>query len=178
MTPKATTIAATEAAGEFADGELLDLLRRAEQGDREVLPRLRVVLDRAGGVWRSYADLGARLEGALIRTAAGDNLLLQESLRRALAEKKQELMGEEATPLERLLIERVALGWLETHYLDLLEAQACNLTKRQKAELRRRQDRASSRHLAAVKALAQVRRLLAKPRPARQMKVVRRPAAG
>jgi hypothetical protein len=59
-------------------------------------------------------------------------------------------MGEEATPLERLLIERVALGWLETNYLGLPEAQACNLTERQKAELRRRQDRASSRRLAAA----------------------------
>jgi hypothetical protein len=140
MTPKATATAGPEP----GDSSLLELLRRAEQGDREVLPRLRVVLDQAGGVWRSYADLSAQLEGALIRTAAGENLLLQESLRRALAEKKQELMGEEATPLERLLIERVALGWLETHYLDLLEAQGSGLSSRQRAELRRRQDRASS----------------------------------
>jgi hypothetical protein len=163
MTPKATATAATEAGGEPADAELLQLLRRAEQGDREVLPRLRVVLDKASGVWKAYADLAAQLEGALIRLAAGENLLLEESLRRALQEKKQGLMCEEASPLERMVIERVALGWLECHYLDLLEAQACNLTARQGAELRRRQDRAASRYLAAVKALAQVRRLLGKP---------------
>jgi hypothetical protein len=57
-----------------------------------------------------------------------------------------------------------------------LEAQGCNLSGRQRAELRRRQDHASSRHLAAVKALAQVRRLLRKM--TQKMKVVRRPAAG
>jgi hypothetical protein len=179
MTPKATATAATEAGGEFADGELLELLRRAEQGDREVLPRLRVVLDRTSGVWRPYADLAAQLESTLIRLAAGENLLLEESLLRALAEKKRELGDDDAPPLERLLIERVALGWLETHYLDLLEAQGGGLSSRQGAELRRRQDRATSRHLQALKALAQVRRLLAKPGPrAKGVKVVRRPPAG
>ena len=175
MTPKATATAGPEP----GDGELLELLRRAEQGDREVLPRLRAVLDRTSNIWRAYADLAAQLEGALIRTAAGDNLLLQESLLRALAEKKQELGDDDASPLERLLIERVALGWLETHYLDLLEAQGGGLSSRQRAELRRRQGRATSRHLQALKALAQVRRLLAKPGPrAKGAKVVRRPQAG
>jgi hypothetical protein len=146
MTPKATATSGPEP----GDGELLELLSRAEQGDREVLPGLRVVLDRTSGVWRPYADLAAQLEGALIRQAAGENLLLQESLLRALQEKKRELGGEETSPLERLLIERVALGWLETHYLDLLEAQGGGLSSRQRAELLRRQDRATSRHMQAL----------------------------
>jgi hypothetical protein len=140
---------------------LLELLQRAEKGDKEVLPRLRAVLDRASGIWRRYADLGAQLEGTLIKTTAGENLVLQESLRRGLEEMKQELGGgREASPLERLLVERVALGWLETHYLDFLEAQNGNLTEKQRAELRKRQDRASSRYLMALKTLAQVRRTL------------------
>ena len=161
MTRKATTKAGPEAKTRSGQEPLLELLQRAEKGDREVLPRLRAVLDQTSGIWGRYADLGTQLEGALIDVAAGENLLLQESLYRALGEKKRELGGGgEASPLERLLVERVALGWLETHYLDLLEAQNGNLTKKQQAELRKRQDRASSRYLLAVKTQAQVRRLL------------------
>jgi hypothetical protein len=64
MTPKATATAATEAVGGFADGELLQLLRRAEQGDREVLPRLRALLDRAREVCPGRTRTMRRMTGS------------------------------------------------------------------------------------------------------------------
>jgi hypothetical protein len=71
--------------------ELRDVLARAENGDAEVLPRLRALLAGQPGIWRRYADLGGNLEAELIRLACGDNLLLQESLVRQVGEMKDEL---------------------------------------------------------------------------------------
>ena len=154
------TAATTNPALDSAEEELLGLLRRAEQGDKEALPALRAVLDRAGGLWRAYADLGAQLGESLISVAAGDNLLLQESLRRALDEKKRELACGAASPLEVLLAEGVALAWLECRYLDLLAAQPSGLAAGRRAELDGRRGRALARQLQAAKALAQVTKLL------------------
>jgi hypothetical protein len=77
---------------------------------------------------------------------------------------KAELAGESPSPLERLLASRVALTWLEVNYLDILVAQAAGAGEARLRALQGQQDSASRRHLASVRQLAVVRRLL---RPAR-----------
>jgi hypothetical protein len=59
------------------------------------------------------------------------------------------------------LVERVAGCWLQVHYFDVIYAQnMTKLTGEQSEYYQRRQDRAHKRYLAAIKTLAQVRRLL------------------
>jgi hypothetical protein len=89
--------------------------------------------------------------------------LLGESLRRKLKALKAELGG--ASAAERFLAERVALSWLETHLYDRLMAQARKAGGAGPRALPDLQDRAQRRHLAALKALAAVRKLL-RPAPA------------
>ena len=55
--------------------ELARLLKRAEQGDRSVLPELRKALNTDANLWQHYGDLAAQAEAALILLAAGKNLL-------------------------------------------------------------------------------------------------------
>jgi hypothetical protein len=144
------------------DAELREVLARAEKGDAEVLPKLRVLLASRADIWRSYGDLGTNLEQELIRLAAGDNLLLAESLTNKVKEMKQELAGAHPTQLARLLAQRAAVGWLETYYLDTLATQNPGLKGARAADLARRRKAADRRHLAAVKTLALVQRLMGK----------------
>ena len=147
-----------------AQDELARLLKRAEQGDLSSLPELREALDSNASLWHHYGDLAAQAEAALILLAAGPNLLLAESLQRKLKALKDELGGQAASPLDRLLIERVTATWLQVSYYDGLMAQAKGVSEAQAKMLQRQQDAAHRRHLTAVKTLAAVRKLL-KPTP-------------
>jgi hypothetical protein len=147
-----------------AHEELARLLKRAEQGDYAVLPKLREALDSDARLWRHYGDLAAQAEASLILLAAGKNLLLTESLQRKLQALKEELGGESPSPLDRLLVERVTATWLQTAYFDGLLAQAKGASEAQAKMLQQMQDAAHRRHLSAVKTLATVRKLL-KPTP-------------
>jgi hypothetical protein len=144
--------------------ELARLLRRAEAGDRAVLPQLRQALDANPHVWQAHGDLAAHAEASLAMLAAGPDLLLAECLKRKLAALKAELGGDSPPPLERLLIERVTSTWLQVSYHDTLVAQAAGAGEARLKVLRQQQDSAERRHLAALKQLAVVRRLL-RPAP-------------
>ena len=63
-------------AKQLPQDELARLLKRAEQGDRSVLPKLREALNADANLWQHYGDLAAQAEAALILLAAGKNLLL------------------------------------------------------------------------------------------------------
>jgi hypothetical protein len=52
-----------------------------------------------------------------------EGLLDTPSLQKRLAQLQAELEGPEATPLERLLVERVLLCWLQVHHADLCVAR-------------------------------------------------------
>ncbi len=77
---------------------------------------------------------------------------------------KTELAGPKPSPLERLLVDRIAACWLQVHYADALYAQRMGEVSVGWGDyLQRRQDRAHRRYLASIRALAQVRRLLSPP---------------
>jgi hypothetical protein len=140
--------------------ELTQLLQRAQQGDPAVLPELREALDADARLWGHYGDLGLQAEATLIRVAAGSNLLLAESLMRKLHALKEELGGESPSPLERLLVQRVAATWLQASYYDGLTAQPAGGGEARLKMLVKLQDAAHRRHLTALKTLATVRKLL------------------
>jgi hypothetical protein len=137
-------------------------VQRAQQGDASALPELRRALDEQPELWRRCGDLAAQAEAAWLRLAAGPDLLLRESLARKLEELKSELGGPDPSPLERLLVGRVASLWLQVHYADTVYAQTRGpvATPALLRELQRRQDSAERRDQAAIKQLALVRKLL------------------
>lgn len=136
------------------------LLERAKKGDRSVLPKLREALDADPRIWQDYGDLAQQSEASLIVLAAGENILLAESLQRKLRVLKEDLGGPSPSPLERLLLERVTATWLQTNYYDGLMAQTKGTKDAHWKLLERQQDAANRRHQAAIKALATVRKLL------------------
>jgi hypothetical protein len=147
-----------------AHEELARLLKRAEQGDRSVFPKLREALDASPEIWERYGDLAQQAQAALITLAAGPNALLAESLLRKLKALKEELGGESPSPLDRLLVERVVMTWLQVNYFDGLAAQSAGASEARLKPIQQQQDAAHRRHLSAVKTLATVRKLI-KPTP-------------
>src|SRR5262245_12186385 len=92
--------------------------------------------------------------------AVGDNLLMAESLSRKLEALKADLAGPSPSPLDVLLVERIAACWLQASYFDALAAQTRDLSPRQAGDLQRRQDATHRRLLSAVRALETYRRHL------------------
>lgn len=146
-------------------GTLGELGRRAEQGDWSALDELRICLDRYPHFWRQAGDLGWHAEMAIVRLVAGGDPLVGEALRRKLDELRGELLGPTATPLERLLVDRVLLAWAQCHAADLDAAARGQGTGPAAAFATRRQDSANRRYLAAIRELAQVRLLLRRAGP-------------
>jgi hypothetical protein len=165
-------------AGQDREDEIRELVRRAHEGDAGVLPRLRRLLDERPEVWRQAGDLARHAEQCLLDVLAGKSLFAREAVGRKLAELKAGLAGPEPTPLERLLVERIALAWLQVHHLDL---EVAALPGGQAAGppgvyAQRRLDSAQRRYLQSIKALATIRKLLT-PRLA-PLEVSRRLGAG
>jgi hypothetical protein len=156
--------------------ELAGVLQRAQQGDQTALPALREPLDANPEFWEQYGDLSLQAEAALGVKLAGSNLLLGESLKRKLQALKAEL-GASSSSVERLLAEQVTITWQQTHYYNSLITEAGTASPARLKTLQALLDAAQRRHLASLKALAAVRKLL-RPAPAPIDFAGRRPAAG
>ena len=140
-------------------GKLMALIDRAQDGDEEALPVLRRVLDEEPGVAR-IVDLARNVERSIIEKMSGDDVFTQEALPRNLKEMREEIAGENPSPLERLLSERIAVCWLELQYFQAIYAQNMGeLTITQSDYHQRRIDKAHRRYLSSIKALAQVRKM-------------------
>jgi hypothetical protein len=141
---------------------LAELVQRAQQGDLTVLPLLREALEADSSLWQEYGDLAAQAQEAWLQLLAGTDYLLAESVRLKLGALRKELGAEGASPLEKLLVERIVACWLQTHYADALYAQAKGpqSTTSVRQELMKRQESSQRRYLAAIKQLALVRKLL------------------
>jgi hypothetical protein len=149
----------------YTADQLRALVTRAHSGDETCLPELRRLLDEPR-VRALFTDLAGRVRHGLIRMLAGKNLLLRETTTREMDQLQAGLLGPHPTPIERLLAERVAVGWLQVQEADLRVAAAGSA--RDSDVWQRRADHAHRRFLAALRALAAVRKL---PRPAVQVNI-------
>jgi hypothetical protein len=140
-------------------GKLMTLIDRAQDGDEEALPVLRKVLDEAPEVAR-IVDLARNVERIIIEKMSGDDVFTQEAIPRNLKAMKRKIAGENPSPLERLLAERITVCWLELQYFQAIYAQNLhNLSITQSDYHQRRLDKAHRRYLSSIKALAQIRKM-------------------
>ncbi len=146
------------------------LLPAADRGDARAQAELRELLDGTPDLWTGVGNLAAQAERSAVESVARSNPVVAEAIRRKLAALRLELRGDEPSPLERLLVDRVVAGWLAVHHAEASYHQrlAQGLSRAEAEYLERRVERAQRRYLAAIKGLATVRRLLA---PAIQVNV-------
>jgi hypothetical protein len=158
--------------------ELLDLLERGNAGDVSVLPGLKKVFDDHPELVALLGDLARQAELSLLALVAGTSLTAREAISRHVAELRSRLQATAESELEKLLVERVVLSWLEVHYGDIDLAQ--HLLRQPGASpatqaAQKRLDRAHARFLTASKSLATVQKLI---RPGLPTLVLLRPVRG
>ena len=98
----------------------------------------------------------------MLATYAGGNLLVKEAMPVTLKLMRGELSGDDPSPLERLLVERVVATWFQLQYFEALHAQSLGKNSMSLAlsdHFQKRIDRAQKRHLSAMKTLAQIRKM-------------------
>lgn len=144
---------------------LNDHMDRAQRGDRKAMDALRPAMREIWGEqWETHLTSPAdAVRDKLLEATLGDNLLVCEAWVRRAEALQRELEGPAATPLERILCERIATCWLDAQLADMTFAtkSAASMTFAAGDYWQRRQERAQRRYLDATLALARVRRLLA-----------------
>jgi hypothetical protein len=150
--------------------ELRALSDRAEAGDKEARRKLRLMVRASSAeVVGKASDVGRRSGRVLARSAAGGDPLAEEALYAKLDVMRAEIAGEDPTPLEVLLTERVVSLWMLTTLLEVLLAgqyrgnAVDDGPKRLSPPYLILQSRilesATRRYLAAIRELARVRKL-------------------
>jgi hypothetical protein len=148
--------------------ELKALSQKAEDGDNEARRELRQVLkESAPEVIARCADISRTYRWIAADTASGRDPLVQEAMVERAERMAIELAGENPSPLEVLLAERIASLWVLTETQEAL--LFANYRRGQKApvgpayimQMCKIQESTNRRYLAAIKTLAQVRKLQA-----------------
>jgi len=118
------------------------------------------------------SDVGRRAGQTLARTASGGDPLLEEALYAKLDAMRAEIAGENPTPLEVLLTERVVSLWMLTTVLEVVLATQYRrnvgdgperLSPSYLIQQSRILESATRRYLAAIRELARVRKLQGTP---------------
>jgi len=157
---------------EDASEELRDAIERAQDGDETALPIIREHLQaRPDNYWQlvNYARV---VQNAQIKAYTGDGLYVQEVMHEVVRRLRKDLEGENPSPLESLLVDRIISCYLHVNFAENACAETIGAGERlEDAEYKqKRLDRAHKRYLAAVKALAQIRKM----GPAIQINIARK----
>jgi hypothetical protein len=139
---------------------LSDIVKRAREGDRSVLPELREALDEYPACFAHDGDLFYLALQTWLTFVAEGNLLRFEAVERHLAGLKSELVGSDSTPLEKLLVERILICWLQVHYADIAFVTNYSQSEWVRKELTKRQESAQRRYFDGIKQLAELRKML------------------
>ena len=145
------------------------LSKEAEGGDRRSQARAelrRAIARSSPEVIAEASSVARRAEWMLVKTISAGDTLMQEALRARMEHMRAEIAGENPTPLELLLTERVVAGWL---LVEVLEALMAGQYRRGQEGPRvgpdyiiqhsRILESATRRYLAAIRELARVRKL-------------------
>lgn len=142
--------------------KLRDLTEKAQDGDEEAALDIRMILDDSPDLaWRFIKGPGKMAEEALIDEFTRDkDLASKELLKHQLKSMRIEVAGENPSPLELLLAERVVATWLQVQLFDTFYAFGMKSgTLSQDEHRQKRLDRAHRRHLSAIRTLAQIRKM-------------------
>lgn len=138
-----------------------DVLKGAQNGDESTRKELRAFLeDRQKKYPAGMRALPTIAMSEIVGKIAGKNILLEEDLMLQLGYLLEHIGGPAPSFLEELLVDRIIICWLWVNYFDAMYAGNIIELSITSSEFHlRRLDGAQRRYLAAVKALAQVRRL-------------------
>ena len=176
---KESTVDGNAAKGEEAaaiqaalEAELAEIVKRARQGDRGVLPALRKALDDHPEYFKRAGDVAMMAQESWLTTAVGSDLFARETIERKLVTMRSDLAGSHPSPVESWIVDRIVACWLQMHHADMLFNDNQSQCEAIRKELMKRQESCQRRYFDAVKQLAQVRKLLQPSANAKKTKVV------
>jgi hypothetical protein len=142
--------------------EIKDLLERANSGDESALPELKRAFDCHPELAAWLGDLVRLAHDSILRWAAGNRLGSKEAIARRAKELRDKLLSEARSELEKLLIDRLVICWMEVyaaeiHLAERLAQGAAPSVVTQAVQ--KVLDRAHQRFLASVRCLATVQKL-------------------
>lgn len=140
------------------------LLRQADKGDERAIAALRRVSEETPALWQEFGDLSRHARMALCRRIAGRNRYLEEATAKEAGRLRRAWAGDDPTPLETALAERIAACWLylmhaEGNYTGRMGQADNPLTWEEDERHRKRVEQAERRYLRAIRELAQVRKI-------------------
>ena len=156
---KDTPAAPKPAAGDRTQGEFIATVRRAEAGDPAALAEVKKLFDRPGAADLLGGNVAAEALRLLVEQHAGKNHVVRAAVTHRVEALRAELSGASPSPLERLLVDRVVLTWLHLHHLESQYAGRESMSLPLAAHYQKCMSVAQKRYLAAIKGLADVRRL-------------------
>jgi hypothetical protein len=159
---------------EWTDGdraryrELRELQAAAEEGDEAARDELRrAVRDSSPTLIGRLAHFTKSYRRVLAKTAAAGHPLMEDAITERADLLAREVAGPNPTPLEELLADRIASLWVLVELMEALtSAQLGRDTERRVPptyllQMVKLQESVNRRYLAAIKTLAQVRKLQA-----------------
>jgi flagellar motor switch protein FliM len=142
------------------------LIDKAEEGDKEAKRELRAaVRSSSEEVIARVSDIASDYRAILAKTASGGDALMLEGLKAYMFQMEDNLLGGNPTPLEALLAERIVSCWMLVELMEALTSGWFNRERKQRVspqfllQMVKLQESANRRYLAAIKTLAQVRKL-------------------
>jgi len=146
--------------------ELQGLSEKAEAGDPEARKELRrLVRTSSPEIIGRASDIARRAEWMLIKTISADEPLMEEAVEARMQHMRAEIAGENPTPLEVLLTERIVACWMLVELFDMLMAAQLNKDNERRTSISytlkmlKWQESANRRYFAAIRELARVRKL-------------------
>ena len=149
--------------------ELRILSDKAEAGEKGARRELRrAIRNSTPEVVAKASDIARKGYKILIGTAAGGDPMMEEALSARLDIMRAQIAGEDPTPLETLLTERVVSCWLLVQLLEALTSAQLQTGEHMKDKrvpdsflkvILKWQESAQRRYLSAIRELAQVRKL-------------------
>jgi hypothetical protein len=147
--------------------ELQALSRKVQEGEEGARAQLRrAVKESAPEVIARCADSARMYRRLAATTASGNNPLAEEAIVAGAELLAQEIAGENPSPLEVLLAERIASLWVLVELQEALLAawyggQSNSVSVPYLLQMAKLQESVNRRYLQAIKTLAQVRKLQA-----------------
>jgi hypothetical protein len=153
--------------------ELRALSEKAEAGDKEARKELRRLIRASSPeVIAEASSIARKAEWMLVKTISAGKPLMEEALQERMHQMRAEIAGENPTPLEVLLTERVVAGWLLVETLEgVIAAQyqrdvtAHRVAPTYVIQQSRIVESATRRYLSSIRELARVRKLQASAPP-------------
>jgi hypothetical protein len=149
-------------------GELQDLSKKAQDGDKEARRQLRkAVRESSPAVVARCSDFARTYRRKLAKTSAGGDPLIEDAVMTRAEMMRLEIAGENPTALELLLADKVVSLYMLVELFEALMAAQLDKENERRSPLSytlqmlKWQESANRRYLAAIRELARVRKLQA-----------------